>query len=109
MGLRVKPPQFLPIKIYYKGIEKRCVKCFGTGHLKKDCISARKYWMEYVSDLMFQTEFDLNMLGDAKKYLEKWRLENKDKTEAREERKAQEEALQSARLEALREEVLNIN
>jgi hypothetical protein len=114
MDLRVKPPQFLPIsgkkiKIYYKGIEKRCVKCFGTGHLKKDCTSARKDWMEYVSDLMFQTGFDLNMLGDAKKYLEKWRLENKEKTEAREERKAQEEAQQSARREALREEVLNIS
>jgi len=114
MDLRVKPPQFLPIsgkkiKIYYKGIEKRCVKCFGTGHLKKDCTSARKDWLEYVSDLMFQTGFDLNMLGDAKKYLEKWRMENKEKTEAREERKAQEEAQQSARREALREEVFNIS
>jgi hypothetical protein len=114
MDLRVRPPQFLPIsgkkiKIYYNGIEKRCVKCFGTGHLKKDCVSAPKDWMEYVSDLMFQTGFNLNMLGDAKKYLEKWRLENKEKTEARNEQKAQEEAQQSARREALRGKVLNIS
>jgi hypothetical protein len=87
MDLKIKPPQFLPIggkkiKIYYKGIEKRCVKCFGTGHLKKDCTSARKDWMEYVSNLMVEMNFDLNMLGDAKKYLEKWRLENEEKTNA---------------------------
>ncbi len=86
MDLKTKPPQFLPIsgkkiKIYYKGIEKRCLKCFGTRHLKKDCTSARKVWMEYVSDLMFETGFDLKMLGDAQKYLEKWRSENVEKTE----------------------------
>jgi hypothetical protein len=113
MDLRQKPPQFLPIsgkkiKIYYKGIVKRCVKCFGTGHLKKDCTSARKDWMEYVSDLMFETGFDLSMLGDARKYLEKWRLENREKTEARKELKAQEEAHQKIRREGHKGDVQNI-
>jgi hypothetical protein len=37
--------------------------------------------MEYVSDFMFETDFDLEMLGDARKYLAKWRLENKENTE----------------------------
>ena len=87
---------------------KRCVKCFGTGHLKKDCISARKDWMEYVSDLMFETGFDLIMLGDARKYLEKWRLENGEKMEARKELKAQEEAQQKMRREAHKGDVQNI-
>ena len=121
MDLRTKPPQFLPIsgkkiKIYYKGIKKRCVKCFGTGHIKKDCTSARKDWMEYVSDLMFDTGFDLIMLGDAKKYLEKWRLENKEKTdkmfslcEMRSEERAQEKSQKLVRQDALREEVQNIS
>jgi hypothetical protein len=120
MDLRVKPPQFLPIggkkiRIYYKGIAKRCVKCFGTGHLKKDCTSNRKDWMEYVSDLMFETDFDLEMLGDSKKYLEKWRLENKEKTDTmllsckeRDEVKAQEETQQKMRREAHRGDVQNI-
>jgi hypothetical protein len=120
MDLQMKPPQFLPIsgkkiRIYYKGIEKRCVKCFGTGHLKRDCTSDRKNWMEYVSDLMFETGFDLEMLGDAKKYLEKWRLENKEKTDAmlltckeRNELKAQEEDQQKIRREGRREDVQNI-
>ncbi len=113
MDLWQKPPQFLPIsgkkiKIYYKGIAKRCVKCFGTGHLKKDCTAARKDWMEYVSDLMFETDFDLIMLGDARKYLEKWRLENGEKTEARKELKVQEEAQQKMRREAHRGDVQNI-
>ncbi len=113
MDLHTKPPQFLPIsgkkiKIYYKGIAKRCVKCFGMGHLKKDCTSARKDWMEYVSDLMFETSFDLIMLGDAKKYLEKWRLENKEKMEARNEQKVQAEDQQKTRREALRGDVQNI-
>jgi hypothetical protein len=121
MDLQTKPPQFLPIsgkkiKIYYKGIEKRCVKCFGTGHIKKDCTSARKDWMEYVSDLMFDTGFDLMMLGDAKKYLEKWRLENKEKTdkmisvcEMRSEERAQQQSQKLVRQDVLREEVQNIS
>jgi hypothetical protein len=121
MDLETKAPQFLPIsgkkiRIYYKGIEKRCVKCFGTGHLKKDCTSARKDWMEYVSDLMFETGFDLEMLGDAKKYLEKWRSENEEKTNAkvmacreRNELKTQEEAQHKLRREALKGEVQNIS
>jgi hypothetical protein len=51
MDLRVKPTRLLPIggkkiRIYYKGIAKRCVKCFGTGHLKKECTLNRKDWME---------------------------------------------------------------
>jgi hypothetical protein len=121
MDLHTKPPQLLPIsgkkiKIYYKGIAKRCVKCLETGHFKKDCTSARKDWMEYVSDLMFETGFDLIMLGDAKKYLEKWRQENKEKTDkmisrcgARSEEKAKEEAQQVLRREALRVEVQSIS
>jgi hypothetical protein len=71
--------------------------------------------MEYVSDLMFETDFDLEMLGDSKKYLEKWRLENKEKTDAmllscekRDEMKAQEETQQKMRREAHRGDVQNI-
>jgi hypothetical protein len=121
MDLHTKPPQLLPIsgkkiKIYYKGIEKRCVKCLETGHFKKNCTSARKDWMEYVSDLMFETGFGLIMLGDAKKYLEKWRQENKETTDemiskcgARSEEKAKEEAQRVLRREALRVEVQSIS
>ena len=121
MDLHTKPPQLLPIsgkkiKIYYKGIAKRCVKCLETGHFKKDCTSARKDWMEYVSDLMFETGFDLIMLGDAKKYLEKWRQENKEKTDemisrcqTRSQEKANEEAQKVLRREALRVEVQSIS
>jgi hypothetical protein len=121
MDLHTKPPQLLPIsgkkiKIYYKGIAKRCVKCLETGHFKKDCTSARKDWMEYVSDLMFETDFDLIMLGNAKKYLEKWRQENKEKTDemvsrckARSEEKANEEAEKMLRREALKGHVQTIS
>ena len=121
MDLASRPPQFLPIggkkiRIYYKGIAKRCVRCFGTGHLKRDCSADRKDWMEYVSDFMMERDLDLNMLGDAKKYLEKWRLENKEKTDlmlslckTRKEEKANEEAQQVIRRENLREEVQNIS
>ncbi len=121
MDLHTKPPQLLrisgkKIKIYYKGIAKRCVKCLEAGHFKKDCTSARKDWMEYVSDLIFETGFDLIMLGDAKKYLEKWRQENKEKTdemisrcETRSKEKANEEAQQVLRREALKMEVQSIS
>jgi hypothetical protein len=120
MDLHTKPPQLLPIsgkkiKIYYKGIAKRCVKCLETDHFKKDCTLARKDWMEYVSNLMFETGFDLGMLGDAKKYLEKWRHENKEKTnkmisrcEMRNEEKANKEVEKMLRREALKGQVQTI-
>ena len=120
MDLTSKPPQFLPIggkkiRIYYKGIAKRCVKCFGTGHLKKDCTSPRKDWMEYVSDFMFEKDFDLDMLGDARKYLEKWRLGNKEKTgimvslcQERNEEAAEEAAQKLLRRETNKEQIRNI-
>jgi hypothetical protein len=38
--------------------------------------------MENISNLMVEMNFELSMLGDAKKYLEKWRLENEEKTHA---------------------------
>ena len=121
MDLASKPPQFLPIggkkiRIYYKGIAKRCVRCFGTGHLKKDCTSPRKDWMEYVSDFMFERDFDVEMLGEAKKYLEKWRMENREKTDTmaflcqtRNEEAAQERAQQVVRREAHKEQIQNIS
>jgi hypothetical protein len=64
---------------------------------------------------MCETGFDLEMLGDAKKYLEKWRSENKEKTDAmlltceeKNELKDQEEAQQKMRREAHRGDVQNI-
>ena len=56
MKLRSDLPQFLPmfgkrIRIYYRGIIKKCTNCFGA-HARKACNQERVLWIQYVSDLM---------------------------------------------------------
>ena len=65
---------------------------------------------------MIETGFDLDMLGDAKKYLEKWREQNREKTAAvetlwREKARKEEEekAQQQIRREAHRDQIKNIS
>jgi hypothetical protein len=49
-------PQFLPmfgkrIRLYYRGIIKKCSNCFGP-HARKTCNQERVTWIEYVGELM---------------------------------------------------------
>ena len=50
------PPQHVPmcgrrIRLYYKGIAKKCGKCFGD-HRNSDCDQDRVPWINYVKDFM---------------------------------------------------------
>ena len=62
MVLEHKIPQLIPmngrrVKIYHKGIEKLCTKCFGK-HRKSDCRSENKVnWLDYVRNFMVLNEF----------------------------------------------------
>lgn len=45
-------PQFVPcegkkLKIHYRGIQKLCTKCYGPGHMRKDCSENEVHWLEY--------------------------------------------------------------
>ena len=71
--------------------------------------------MEYVSDFMFEMGFDLDMLGDAKKYLERWRMENKEQSDwmeseckARNQEKVLEKEQQLERREAHKEQIKDL-
>ncbi len=49
-------PQFLPmfgkrIRLYYRGIEKKCSNCFGP-HARRVCNREKVTWIEYVDGLM---------------------------------------------------------
>ena len=62
MILEHKIPQLLPmngrrVKIYHRGIEKLCTKCFGK-HRKSDCKHETKVnWIDYVRQFILQNEF----------------------------------------------------
>ena len=57
MNLEYKIPQLIPmagrrIKIYHKGIDKLCSKCFGK-HRKSDCkANTKTEWIEYVANFI---------------------------------------------------------
>jgi hypothetical protein len=56
MKLREFPPQHVPmcgrrIRLYYKGIIKKCGKCFGN-HRNNECDQQRVPWINYVRDFM---------------------------------------------------------
>lgn len=47
-------PQFLPawgkkIRVYYRGIDKLCLNCYESGHMRSDCTNGRVSWIEYVA------------------------------------------------------------
>jgi hypothetical protein len=56
MKLKRDMPQLIPmhgkkIRLYYRGIIKRCTNCFGT-HQRKDCKEEKVPWMKYVQQFI---------------------------------------------------------
>jgi hypothetical protein len=84
----IKPiPQLIPmcgkkIKIYHKGIKKQCMKCFGTGHFKRDCLEERKEWLDYVDGFMLEAKLPDEYYGNWSKWVVDWRLKNQEKHNA---------------------------
>ena len=68
MKLHTPIPQLLPmwgkrIRIYYRGIQKLCSRCFGN-HPRKNCRSAKRRWVDYVLDFMgYHTEIPGELYG----------------------------------------------
>jgi hypothetical protein len=84
----IKPiPQMIPmcgkkIKIYHKGISKQCMKCFGTGHFKRDCGEERKEWLDYVDSFMLEAKLPDEYYGNWTRLVEDWRMKNQEKHQA---------------------------
>ncbi len=84
----IKPiPQLIPmcgkkIKIYHKGIKKQCMKCFGTGHFKRDCGEERKEWLDYVDSFMLEAKLPDEYYGNWARLVENWRVRNREKHDA---------------------------
>ena len=58
MKLTTDLPQFVPmygkrIRLYHRGITKKCTNCFGP-HARKVCSFPKVQWVEYVSDFMLK-------------------------------------------------------
>jgi hypothetical protein len=70
------------IKIYHKGISKQCMKCFGTGHFKRDCGEERKEWLDYVDSFMLEAKLPDEYYGNWTRLVEDWRMKNQEKHHA---------------------------
>ena len=56
MKLHSPIPQLLPmwgkrIRIYYRGVQKLCPRCFGN-HPRKNCRSEKRRWVDYILEFM---------------------------------------------------------
>jgi len=61
-------PEFLPvggrkIQIEYPGIPKMCIKCYKTGHLRRNCRSAKVEWIDKVAEFRASGQFSDVMFG----------------------------------------------
>jgi len=57
-------PEFLPIngkraRIFYRGMSRQCLNCYGYGHVKKDCKEKEVHWLEYVAGFIINNHEDL--------------------------------------------------
>jgi hypothetical protein len=72
-------PQYIPcdgkkLKIYYRGIDKMCTKCYGPGHFRKDCTKDEIHWLEYFE--LFKetyTGIDQTLYGRWNRLHEMWK------------------------------------
>ncbi len=70
------------IKSYHKGIKKQYMKCFGTGHFKRDRIEERKEWLQYMDCFMLKAKLPNEFYGNWSKWVVDWRLKNQEKHNA---------------------------
>ena len=74
MRLEHKIPQLIPmngrrVKIYHKGIDKLCTKCFGS-HRKSECKESIKIdWIDYVKNFMSMTISQKSYTADGMTWL----------------------------------------
>ena len=55
------------------------MKCFGTGHFKRDCREERKEWLDYVDSFMLEAKLPDEYYGNWTRLVEDWRFKNKEK------------------------------
>jgi hypothetical protein len=61
-------PEYLPIagrkvQINYPGIPKACNNCYNVGHMKRNCKTKKKDWLDRVAELRGTKEFEDEMFG----------------------------------------------
>jgi hypothetical protein len=83
MSIHKPIPQFLPmdgkkVRIFYRGIPKLCSKCYGGGHLRKDCTNEKDDWLTYVDNHMIRWDLDESYYGKWCARINDWRLANED-------------------------------
>lgn len=61
-------PEYLPIagrkiQISYPGIPRMCIKCFGEGHLKRNCRNKKMDWIDKVAEFRATGQYTDAMFG----------------------------------------------
>jgi hypothetical protein len=111
----IKPiPQLIPmcgkkIKIYHRGIRKQCMKCFGTGHFKRDCGEERKEWLDYVDGFMLEAKLPDEYYGNWSRLVEDWRMKNQEKHETNKNRQTESDEHQEREKEKRDEAIKEIS
>ena len=82
MKLTNSIPELLPmdgrrIKVYYRGIQKLCTKCFGE-HMSRNCNEEKVKWLDYVDNFMqTHSEIQEDLYGNWNNIIERERRQKK--------------------------------
>ena len=97
MKLTSDIPQLLPmdgrrIKVYYRGIQKLCTRCFGN-HMSRNCSEEKVKWLDYVDNFMQTSpEIERDLFGNWNDIVERERRQkqiNRDHYESKQQTQAE--------------------
>jgi hypothetical protein len=76
-------PEFLPIHgqkclVSYPGIPRLCNRCYGIGHMRRECNNIKRDWIEYVKDFV-DGGIKIDYIGSWLKAIERWENANKNR------------------------------
>ncbi len=83
-------PEFSPIHgqkclVSYPGIPRLCNRCYGVGHMRRECNNIKREWIEYVKELV-NGGVKVEYIGTWIKAIERWENANKNKPASREQK-----------------------
>jgi hypothetical protein len=79
--LRRHIEEYLPmygqkVQVYYPGIPRQCNRCYGVGHMRRDCNNIKKDWIIYVKEFV-ENGVEVELIGTWQKAIERWQNANK--------------------------------
>ncbi len=75
--------EYLPMygqkaQVHYPGIPRQCNRCYGVGHMRRDCNNTKKDWVPYVMSFI-KNGVNIELVGSWKNAIQRWENANLNK------------------------------